>query len=491
MAESTLASPPTTTAPALSTATPATPTTPQAQDDVAARAFVRSMARDVGIILGEPDLKKAEKPAPATEITPQRILDAVPLSELAKRKREAQANPTTPASSLAPAAATPSPSSAPPISAPPATPAPATAPSAIDIPPGPSRGNIARSTTTTPLSQVAPPDLEKPTAPTASDNYEETLPAGHKEAIDYDRNAERLFPDKFKGMSAKRVKFLKSLDEFAAQNPDLTEDDERLKSFIEKHRPEYTDADRRQIDRALLKEEVLNEARKETEGKLANAEREIRDLKVLPQITQELETFEVALTNALPENLRAKAMEKELEELDDEFPLEAPLARNVYDNTLVAANEFLELARGVKQYRPGENETHEWLLRFINSQGDYFKQKGGEAIVRDGKRFVPRAEYTGDPATWTFSDKEVLDMLAANAEINLKNLIEIEKTKHQKIASRFNTNTNQLNPVTPAEQPTPSPRAPSRPAPGIGETVQEVSPLGGFFKSLGVADKPT
>lgn len=454
-------------------------------DEMGAKAFLSAFARDVGVTLGEPDFKKIEPKADESkpDVPIVSSIDGVPISEIAKRKREsAGESPQKPVEKPEPAKADPEP-----VKAKAEIPKPEKL--SASIPPAPSP-----TPAIAPASPAARPEKSQPLTATevaveANGEFEKSLLPEQREELEFDRAAERLMPDKYKDVSAKRLKFFKQLDEFAAQHPDLTADSEELTQFIEKHKPTYPAPDVRKLERLAVKEEVLAEAHRATDEKLATANREIQELKTRPKIAAEIEALETDLAAMLPENMRTAATEKGLDELDGEFPLEGPIVRQVIDNTVLAANEFLELATGLKPYQQGD-PAHEWLVRFINTQGQVFQKQGGEALVRDGKQFVPRSEYSGDPATWTFSNREVTDMLKANAKINMDDLLAKATKKHELIVSKRQKPPVEQKPNPPAEA-QPSPRARSSQSPGIGQTAQEPDPTAGLFQALGVTQKPT
>lgn len=449
-------------------------------------------ARDIGVQLGEPDLKKIEaKPKIEEKVEPKvENVDGIPISEMAKRKRELAAEPSKPA---APSATEPP---KPVASAPSAPPARSAAPApSLSIPPAPTAPSAPPARAT---PSALPPVKEAPSTPPAKPDQpdiEATLLPEEREELAFDRLAERLLPDK-KGMAAKRLAFFQKLNDYVADHPDLTPDSDELTNFIAKHKPTYTEAERRKIDRAAMKEEVLEEAKKAVEAPLAEAQKKIRELETIPAIQKRIEGFEEELTGVLPEDLRKAALEKDLDELDEDFPLEAPIARKVYDSTLIAANEFLELAGvtlengetlpPIKAYDPS-NPTHNWLAQFINTQGDIFQESGGELRVRDGRQFVPRSQFTGDPKTWTFSNQEILKMLSANAKMNIETMIAGEAARIEKISTKRKPATAKENPTTD----TPSPRMATTPTLGVANPGKNEEPLTGFFKSLVGDGKPS
>lgn len=453
-------------------------------DATSAKAFVAAFHRDVGVTLGEPDFKKIEKVAEQKPDSP--IVDSVegvPISEIAKRKRESAGEPAQKpqVEKPEPAKADTEPTKAK------ADDSPKPEKAVASIPPTPSPRTATAPATAQP--EAKPKPVTATEAVETHSDFENSLLPEQREELEFDRAAERLMPDKYKDVSAKRLKFFKQLDEFAAQHPDLTADSEELTQFIEKHKPTYPAPDVRKLERLAVKEEVLAEAQRATDEKLASANREIQELKTRPRIAAEIEALETDLAAMLPENMRTTATEKGLDELDGEFPLEGPIVRQVIDNTVLAANEFLELATGLKPYQQGD-PAHEWLVRFINTQGQVFQKQGGDALVRDGKQFVPRSEYSGDPATWTFSNREVTDMLKANAKINMDNLLADATKKHELIASKRQKSTVEQKP-NPQTEAQPSPRARNSPSPGIGQTAQEPDATAGLFQALGVTEKPT
>jgi hypothetical protein len=212
----------------------------------------------------------------------------------------------------------------------------------------------------------------------------------------------------------------------------------------------------------------------------------LREVEIRPRIAKSIDNFVEAVNSILPEDIAASVKSGTL---DEDLPLEGETVKQYLGLAKHAASEFLNLTGGLTKF-DSKNPTHSWLGSFIHEQGTLFLKNGGKELERDGKKFLPRAEYNGLPADrkdkfWSFTDSDVLDMLAYNAKTTVESAVAREREKYEKVVAAKAKKTG--NPPKPVSVSTPtggensdiSPRAASAPvAPaGISNAQSTRDPL--------------
>ena len=174
---------------------------------------------------------------------------------------------------------------------------------------------------------------------------------------------------------------------------------------------------------------------------------------------------------------------KDFEEfIDSQLPinsddiLEADTAKDIKRLANGAAREFMLISTQLAPFDP-KNETHQWLAKFIQEQGEVLANSDAPQKKRGDKTFVPRAAYNSMPQAekdkhFTFTDQEVLELIGINAKLAANEIVKAERTKLERLGySRAPKTVNTPPPAAPVTPPQPSPTP--------NGVVQDISPRGG------------
>jgi hypothetical protein len=303
-----------------------------------------------------------------------------------------------------------------------------------------------------PAAAVAPAQAETSPKPAVTpvvpelDPYEKSLSDGQREELDLARAAEKFLPEQYRGQPEKMLGFFKKVDEFARQHPDMAPDSEEFKEFVERQRPVYREGDRRRVEKMQITAEVTEATRKEMDERLAKETAQLRkrqyEMETKPVVAKALDSFQDGLFGQLPEGVDAsladlgKVLQEEgFKKAAKQFPVEAP----IYESTVRAASEYLELVHGLKAFDE-KDPTHRWLVSFIDRQAEVVKGDA-ERRSQQGKEFLAPEEFAelaqkdaqAARKHWTFSEVQILDMLALNAHLHATNRIkELEEGGYER-----------------------------------------------------------
>lgn len=258
--------------------------------------------------------------------------------------------------------------------------------------------------------------------------------------------AEKKYPGKYKGHTQKVLDFIRKhkqvYEEVRAESPDgeFDENNSKYRGFVKANRPSVTDAERRRLDRERMTEEAVVEAEQRLAKKYQRVEDEISQLKARPMVEKTMNDYKSLVKEVMPKAGDDSLVEDTVTE---------------FSNLAVkAGEEFLMLSSQLRKYDSG-NDTHKWLADFIQEQGDMFVKSGHTALKRGSKSFVPRSKFNALPAGerdkhFTFTDEDVLQLIAANAKAAAEFKVKSEKEKLEKAGYR-------RQPSTPVVTPTPVP----------------------------------
>ncbi len=326
---------------------------------------------------------------------------------------------------------------------------------------------------------VAPPVVPVPPAPTpsAEEEYIKGLPQDAQEEIQMAKFGETKFPE-LKGKASEVVGYFKKMDAFVTGHPDVKPGSDEFKEFIEENRPKWKSGEKRKIETAYITEQtakaVREEVMRELKPELEATKKRVRDQEVAPLINRAVNEFQDLLVSEesrpdptmemIPTEISKLYREKGAQAVAEEYPLEG----RIYSSTVNAAQEWMNLANGVTTFNPA-NSMHKWLLDFVENQGNIWKQNPESG--RDGKAFLPLMQYMDlvardrNEATkyYTFTDPDVLNLLAHNAVINLNSqLKELEKSGFKR---EKKTAVQSTPPPAPVVPPAPAPVTPPPAAP--------------------------
>ena len=335
-----------------------------------------------------------------------------------------------------------------------------------------------------------PPPL--PTAPEPEpepvDDLEGYIPE-QQEEIELARYAESIDPKKYKGMSDGLIKFYNDLDSYIDKSEDedrtFDENDEAFMQWVEQNKPSISRVDQRKLERQMIKDQALTEARSEFDSKNQELEEKIRQVSDRPKAEKEFNRYEQLLDEESPEEGDGLAQTLHQREMAD--------ARRV-------GEEYLDLFYGLKTYNEN-NSLHKWIVDFVTQQSDAFSKHGGEHLIRTGedgvsKEFVPPSEYGNVDSNrhWTFTSSDIMDIMGNYFQTRATDSIKVEEERLEKMGFvRQGKKKSQAKAKKEELKATESPRATNSPSPGAATTdgvEEELSPGEDVLDRLGINFNP-
>ena len=340
------------------------------------------------------------------------------------------------------------------------------------------KDEIARHKPSLPEQPVQQPIQEPEVEEDDLDNYD-YLPE-QRDEIELARYAEQVDPKKYKGMANDLQQFYADLDEYVDKNddPDRTfdENDEEFIKWIQRNKPSLSNAEQRKLERQMIKDQAISEAKSEFEKKQNELEDKIRKVEDRPKAEKEFTKYESLL--------------------DGDKPEEDELAESIYQQEMDTAKkvgrEYLDLFYGLKTFEQ-EDPLHSWIIDFVTQQSDAFQQHGGEHLTRDNKAFVPPSEYANaDPNKhWTFTSSDVMEIMGNYFSTRAKDSVKIEEERLNKLGfTRQTKNKSQTKAKKEEVKPTRTPKATNSPSPGAAPNSDGVeeqdSPGQDILNRLGI-----
>ena len=448
--------------------TPTTPTHPVAQATPPQPPVVNKHPADISTAFLT-SLNKAmenEKAGPQT-IAPTTVVPGAPsrfegaslgqivkaVAREAKEKEEREklaATPATPAIVASPSTATVVPT------------APVVATSAVPTPPTTPPRNPE-------VDKFKLPTIPQAPAPTPTTSFTPLsldlsgLDEDERAEMDTAIFAEQKHPDRYRGHAQKVLDYIKQhkrvVMELESSGETDIEDSARYKAFQKANKPGITAAERRKLDQERISYQAAQEAKREMSGELDKLRKEIAETRAAPVIERSLSEFRQVVDNIMPKE-------------DD--PLVAQTTVAFAQTAVQAADQFIRLSNRQIQYDPN-NQLHKGVADFIEDQATQFIKSGDANLKRGNQSFVSRATYNTMPVEqrgkhFTFTDDDVLRILAVNAKMNAEQTIARERKRLEDAGyTRQATRVATPPPPTPAQMvPDPSPRsstglAPSEP----------------------------
>lgn len=333
-------------------------------------------------------------------------------------------------------------------------------------------------------AQTPAPEPAKTPEPAKPEPIPEDLTPEERDEVELVRWAEGKDPAR-KGLSEKFVKFYRDQKEFLQKRLEEEGDDydpakdSRYKKFLDANEPKLTRSERTKLERERLSEEIetraYERAKKEFAPELETTKAKIREMENRPKVEARVGTFFDEVTSGMPEEVYKFFNEngKDFKKTAEAFPLEYPIIEQVTEGALNISREFLEIRNGIRQF-DDKNPTHGFINEFVNGQARAFQQKGGAQLSRNGKTFIPPAEWDASKAAnhWTFEDDDVLEMIKVAAHREAKTRIAKEKTRIETAGYvRKPPAAAPISATPPVVQPSEekSPSTPASPLPGVSK----------------------
>lgn len=171
------------------------------------------------------------------------------------------------------------------------------------------------------------------------------------------------------------------------------------------------------------------------------------------------------------------------------FKVEAPIVMG----SINAQRAWEGFSHGTIQYNPND-PTHNWLIGFLQGEGQRIRQLPAKERSQNGKEFLPLQEYAAEYARnpqeaqskfYTFDDASVMELLARNAILSVNTQIKEFEESGFKYDRKTKKNTE---PVVITPDPTPtqgSPGAGFRAMPGAAPlAAPQVDHRAAYFDKL-------
>lgn len=286
---------------------------------------------------------------------------------------------------------------------------------------------------------------------TEKTDEEEMLPEQRRE-LELAEAAERFLPEKYKGQTKKTREFFSKLDayvESAGTDTGRTfdENDYEFMEWVRKHRPDIEDVDRSTVQEKIIEERVEQRLSAKHEQAMEEVRAKSRAMEAQPVIEA--------------------SVAKLRESLESKLASDDPLVKNVSDRTMAAssniARTYLRLVSGLEPVRESE-PSHSWLLGMIGRRAAELAKKPNEEKEKDGKIFVPPAEFAKLPKPqaercWTFDYKDVLGFIEEEAVVQTEREVKKVAASLENLGFRRGSKAPRAPKAT--REPTPMPAAPT------------------------------
>lgn len=321
-------------------------------------------------------------------------------------------------------------------------------------------------------ADIAAEEAEKKKAAdaAAASEWEKDLLDEERDQLELARYAEQKNPTKYKGFASKTEKFLKDL-KAKTEAADFDPDSDDYQEWLKNSRPVLSNSEIRILERERGADVARAEATKQTQDVLDKTFRAIH----LPQVKHEADAYYAkAATEVLPEEVAKVFKEESPAKAREKFPMEFEIAEAELDTHASDVEELLALTRRnpdtgrtLKAFDE-KNPQHQRVLQIAHEVDTRFKKTGGAELVRNGRRFLPRAELGRLPEAerakyWTFTAKEIADRSTAlvKERIARKITAETERLKRYGFERKpaQQEQQQQRSSTPPAPRPTPFPGA--------------------------------
>lgn len=232
--------------------------------------------------------------------------------------------------------------------------------------------------------------------------------------------AEQKHPDRYRGHAQKVLDYIKQHKRIVSEIESTGEDPEdssKYAAFKKANKP-IKSSEWRKLEQERVSYTAAQEAKAEVAKELNELRREIAETKAAPVIERSLNEFRRVVETILPK---------------DDDPLVATISKNFAGVAVQAADQFIRLSNKQIAYDPN-NQLHKGVADFIEDQASQFQKSGDPGLKRGNQTFVSRATFNTMPADqrnkhFTFTDDDVLRILAVNAQQNAEQTIKMERKR--------------------------------------------------------------
>lgn len=331
----------------------------------------------------------------------------------------------------------------------------------------------------------------EPTSEVKSEEVE--LPPAEAKRLAVLERMEKSNPDKYKGRAKayrdSYTKLLKYSEDWEKANPgkEFNEDDEEHKEFFDKNNVDWDDDDYTEALAELKSDEKVGAARKEIDQKFATIERAEKLRSEAPKIVQSQTTAALAyfadMDGEFAKVLKADGtLDTELgKKLTEADPIKAQIIVGGASRVEELVAETYKLFTNLVDY-DGKNPNHIAINSFVLSKEEQLMKKPAkEQLDSEGRPFLTADAYwkldeKQRAKHWTFSREDVDTMLTAAIAASVKQQVQYEEEKFQRIAKARGITIPEAKAAVADEQQTPAPAVESEEEETAGDDGKPSSP---------------
>jgi hypothetical protein len=253
--------------------------------------------------------------------------------------------------------------------------------------------------------------------------------------------------DRYADMPAKEMAWIKAnrqfIEDYVKEHGKFNARDQSYLDFVVENRPSYGPGDKEELFLIQAEERATKRVHQEIKPQIEERDRQIAELRHTPVIERTVNAVEEDIINSLGDDFK-KLYREAPAKVADEFPVEAPIVGAAIVTAISGVKQYLRLVRGIEQYDPS-NRAHTEVVDFITNQGRVLDDRvaKNDPIVRDGKIMVSREVFgkmiaaKKDTSKYaTFTDPDIINMVAHATKAKIASEIKSEAARHQKIAEK-------------------------------------------------------
>jgi hypothetical protein len=253
---------------------------------------------------------------------------------------------------------------------------------------------VAKVTEPAPVKPAEKPADKPDEVPTES--FADSLDGDLKREYQMVADAEKYFPERFKGYPAKMEQYLKLLAK-KHEDGDLPEDpdSEEFIEFERKHRPRMSQDDRMEVVAARQAERISQTSEAKLREQADRYEQQIRELRIKPMVDTQVEEFRKELVD-MSDGAFSPEIVNEIESMGYEQALnEIGSVAQPYVNAVTLARAYAEIVADRNAgVQTAQKEIYNTISRIaVSDSRRHLAEAPNEELERDGRRFLPLDDY--------------------------------------------------------------------------------------------------
>lgn len=280
------------------------------------------------------------------------------------------------------------------------------------------------------------------------------IPDDEREVIPILQKMEKLYPEKYKGVTKRYAENLKATMEYQAkwekENPDKTfdPDEDEHNDFFEKHKVDWGDADEKLARKTIIKEELAEELRKENSEKWDKLEQREKAREMEPMAYREAKRVGRKAFEVVGDEFKAivggdgtvdKAAVSKIFEKD---PLAADIVFKEIQRIENICAESYRLHNGIVNF-DANNPDHKFLAKYAADQErEIMALPKAEQTNAEGLKFAKASEFnqmteSQQSRHYRLTGEDLNDLLATEMAAKTRKLLETERAKFDAMAPKY------------------------------------------------------